>query len=371
MKQNREKGIIATSIIGIAGNILLVGLKAFIGFLANSISIITDAINNLSDALSSLITIIGTKLSNKKPDKQHPYGHGRIEYLTATLIGALILFAGGTAISESIKSIIDYFKNGATADYDVTSFIIISLAIAIKLLLGIFFKLRGKKFKSDVLNASGMDALFDVLLSAATLVGAIISKTTGFYCEGYIGIAIGLFIIKSGIGVIKESVSHMIGSRADEELKKQIKQEVYSVSGVQGVYDLILNNYGNDKYIGSVHVGVDNKLNAQDIQKIEREISAKMYLEHGIIMTVGIYTENDDSELSIEIKKNIQKIIKNNKNILQLHGFYFDESTKICNFDLVISFDEKEPQTVIDSIGEELQKIFPDVVFMINLDLDY
>mgnify|MGYP002625411651 CR=1 FL=1 len=371
MEKNREKGIVRVSIVGIAGNILLVAIKATIGFLANSISIISDAINNLTDALSSLITIVGTKLSNKRPNKKHPYGYGRVEYITSVVIGLLIFVAGFTAIYESINSIIDYFQNGTMSDYSDISFIIISVAIVIKFTIAIFYRIKSKKYESDVLKASSTDALFDVLLSISTLVGAIVSRFTGFFIEGYLGILIGLFIIKSGVEVIASSVSSVIGSRTDEQLTAQIKKEIQSIDKVKGVYDLILNNYGPNNYIGSVHVGVDSDLTANEIQSLERTISGLMYLKHNIIITVGIYTENPDSELAGKIKKEVMSIIQRNKNILQLHGFYLSEERKICNFDLVYSFDEKDPNVSIKEITAELKEKFTDIFFIINLDRDY
>ncbi len=198
---NREKKIVTTSIIGIGGNVLLVAIKAFIGLLANSISLVLDAVNNLSDALSSIITIIGTKIANKKPDKKHPFGHGRVEYLTSLIIAVIILIAGAAAIYESIISLIE----GSEPNYSNLSLIIISIAIVIKVALGLFFRKMGKETNSDALKGSGIDALFDALLSLATLVGAIVAMFAHVYIEGYLGIVIGLFIIKSGIGILRES----------------------------------------------------------------------------------------------------------------------------------------------------------------------
>ena len=164
MEQNREKAIVKTSFIGIIGNVILVAFKAFVGIIAGSISIIMDAVNNFTDALSSIITIAGTKLANKKADKKHPYGYGRIEYLTSTLIAMLILFAGSMAIYESIKSIIDHFQNGTMPNFATYSIIIIAVAILFKVGIGLFFRKRGKEYDSDALSASGIDALFDSIL---------------------------------------------------------------------------------------------------------------------------------------------------------------------------------------------------------------
>ena len=216
---NREKTSIRTSIIGIIANILLVGFKAFVGFIAGSISIVMDALNNLTDALSSIITIIGTKLSNKKPDRKHPFGHGRVEYITSTIIAVLILFAGGVAIYESIVSIVEYWSSSAIElpKFQWYSLVIIGVAVLVKVGIGIFYKIQGKKVNSEALKASGTDALFDAILSTATLVGAIFALTLHWYVEGYLGIIIGLFIIKSGIDVLRESFSSIIGERHDPE----------------------------------------------------------------------------------------------------------------------------------------------------------
>ena len=367
----RQKGIVRTSLIGILGNILLVGFKAVVGFIAGSISIIMDALNNLTDALSSLITIVGTKLSSKKANKKHPYGYGRIEYITSTLIAALILFAGGTAIYESVKSIIDHFQNGSMPEFEVYSLVIIAGAILIKILIGLFFRIKAKKYDSDALKASGTDALFDSVLSTSTLVGAIVAKYAGIYIEGYLGIIIGLLIIKSGFEVLKESLSSMIGDRFEKEYIQEIKKEIISIDGVLGAYDLILNSYGYNKAIGSVHIGVDDNLTAKEIQTIEREIATMMYDKYNTIMTIGIYAENTSDEETKRLHQIVVEIIKNYPNVLQMHGFYLDKDKKILNYDLVISFDEKEPNKLIEEIKNKNKEIIKDYQIIINFDQDF
>ena len=370
---NREKTIIRTSIIGIIANILLVGFKAFVGFIAGSISIVMDALNNLTDALSSIITIIGTKLSNKKPDRKHPFGHGRVEYITSTIIAVLILFAGGVAIYESIVSIVEYFTSGEKTlpSFAWYSLVIIGVAILVKIGIGIFYKIQGKKVNSEALKASGTDALFDAILSTATLVGAVFAVTLHWYVEGYLGIIIGLFIIKSGIDVLRESFSSIIGERHDPEETKNMLADISSVPGVKGAYDLIIHSYGPNKYVGSVHIGVEGGLSAKEIQIIERNIAAVMASKYNMFMTVGIYADNVDSKLSKEIRSKIQEFMKNNQNILQMHGFFVDEIQKFCNFDLVFSFNEKEPEQRIEEIRNTLQEAYPDMTFYIQLDRDY
>ena len=365
---SREKQIIVTSIIGILTNLLLVGVKATIGILAHSSSIISDAINNLSDALSSLVTAIGTKLSTKKPNKKHPFGYGRIEYLTASIVAALILFAGGTAIYESVMSLV----NGDVPTYSTASLVVIGIAVAVKVGLGLFFRIRGKQLDSAALKNSGTDALFDAILSTSTLVAAIISNFTSVHLEGYAGILIGLFILRSGVIAMKESLSPILGERIEDSFAHDLKAVICSHPGVKGAYDLIINSYGEGKKIGSVHIEVDDQMVASDIYALEREIQAYCYQEYQIIMTVGIYASNDSSPLGKEIRQKAQALVAKEKDIIQWHGFYFDPEREIVSFDIIVSFDAKEePNAIAERIRSALEADYTKLRFYVNLDQDF
>ena len=199
--ENRSKVIVRTSIVGIVTNVVLSAFKAVIGFITGSIAVTLDAVNNLSDALSSVITIVGAKLANKLPDKKHPLGYGRIEYLSAMIVAAIVLYAGGTSAVESVKKII----TPEAADYSTVSLVIIAAAVVVKLVLGKYVKRQGERVNSGALVASGADALFDAILSASVLASAIVFVTTGISLEAYVGVLISLFIIKSGIEMLKDT----------------------------------------------------------------------------------------------------------------------------------------------------------------------
>ena len=364
---NRERKIIQTSVIGIIGNILLVAAKATIGLIAGSVSIILDAVNNLTDTLSSIITIIGTKLSTKKPDKKHPYGHGRIEYITSLAIAVIILVAGGSAIYESILSLI----NKTTATYSNVSLIFISVAILVKVALGLYYRKVAKEVKSDALKGSGMDALFDAILSLTTLIGAIVAMFTGVAIEGYLGIVIGLFIIKSGIDILRSAISSIIGERTSDETALAIKQTVTSFPEVIGAYDLILNNYGPNRAIGSIHIEVNDKMTAKEIHPLTRKIAQEIYLKFGVILTVGIYASNTSNPEIVEIRKNLHELVKDYPNVKQVHGFYVDEQLKMISFDLLVSFDEEDVEGLKESIISRLKEKHPDYQYYIVIDNDY
>ena len=364
---NREQKIIRTSLIGIGGNMLLVAAKATIGFIAGSVSIILDAVNNLTDMLSSTITIIGTKLSTKKPDRKHPYGHGRIEYLTSLIISVIILVAGGSAIYESILSLI----NPSAPTYSDISLIIISVAILVKVALGLYYRKVAKEVNSDALKGSGVDALFDALLSTATLVGAIVARFAHVYIEGYLGIVIGLFIIKSGIEILSGAVSNIIGERTSNEIALAIKQTVNSFPEVIGSYDLILNNYGPNRAIGSIHIEVDDKLTAKEIHPLSRRIAQEVYAKFGVILTVGIYASNSSNPEIACIRKDIHELVKQYPLIKQIHGFYVDEELKTISFDILVDFEEQKPEELSNKLIEQLKEKHPNYQYSIVIDKDF
>ena len=363
---NRSEKIIRTSIIGILTNLGLVAVKAIVGLFANSVAIIMDAINNLSDALSSVITIVGTKLSQKKPDAKHPYGHGRIEYLTSLIISVIILIAGSAAIVESIISIID----GTVPKFELWSFILIAVAVVVKIFLGLYFRHMGKKLNSEALKGSGIDALFDALLSFATLISIVVAMIWNFSIEGYVGIIIGLFMIKSGIGVLTASVSSIVGERMSKETSEAIKKLVCSYPEVKGAYDLIVNSYGPERGIGSIHIEVDDSMTAKEIHPLSRRIAVRVYEEFGIIMTIGVYASNSsDSEIK-KIKETIREQVLSTPTIKQMHGFYCDQERKTISFDVIVDFENHNSTQLIKEIHDKLANQFPDYHFYIVEDKD-
>lgn len=361
---DRNKKIVKTSIIGIVVNVLLVIFKMIVGLIANSIAIVIDAINNLTDVLSSLITVFGTKLANKKPDKEHPYGHGRIEYFTAILIGIIILLAGLGAIKESIGKII----NPAETEYSAITLIIIIIAIFTKIFLGRYVKKVGETCASQSLVASGQDALMDAIVSSSTLIAGILNIIWHISIEGYLGVLIGVFIVKASYDVLKESFNSILGIRADGELSKQIKDKINKFPEVQGTFDLNLHNYGPENIVGSAHIQVRNDMTAEEIHILTREIEYEIYNEFNIVLTLGIYAANDKGEFG-EIKSELKNIIKEYKEVLQFHGFYVDKSNNIF-FDLIIDFKAKNKEKIKQEIISRINEKFPEYNCNIIIDLD-
>ena len=362
---NRNKAIIKVSIFGIIVNVILVVFKMIIGLLSNSIAIIMDAINNLSDALSSIITIVGTKLSEKRPNKKHPFGYGRIEYFSSVMIAIIVLFAGVTSFKECLEKIF----HPEISNYTITSLTIIIVAVLVKFFFGRYVKRMGNKLNSNSLVASGMDAINDSFLSLSTFIAAIISIIWNISLDGYLGIIISLFIIKSAIEMLKETVDDMIGIRSSSEITNNIKKIIGTYKEVMGVYDLTLHNYGPNKIIATAHIQIDDKLTAKDIHLLTRHIEIDIYNKYGIILTIGIYASNNDKKY-LQIKKDIYNLIKEYSNIIEIHGFYVDEEYKIISFDIIFNFDEKNPKIVVDEIRNKLSSKYSEYQFSIIIDVD-
>ena len=363
---DREKTIVRTSIIGIIANVFLAGFKAVIGVISNSIAVTLDAVNNLSDALSSVITIIGAKLANKKPDKKHPLGYGRIEYLSALIVAAIVLYAGITALVESVKKII----HPEAADYSVVSLVIIAVAVIVKILLGRYVKAQGEKVSSHALIDSGADATFDAILSFSVLVSAIIFLITGLSLEAYVGVAISLFIIKSGVEMIVETLNEILGQRADAETTRRIKSILTEEPEVRGAYDLVLTNYGPDKNLGSVHLELPDTMTIEQFDTLTRKVQHRVYCETGVILTgIGAYSYNTSNEEVAAIRNTVQETVMAHDWALQLHGFYLDMAAKEIRFDVVTSFDV-DPDESIRTLTAELQELYPDYKLHILHDVD-
>ena len=363
---NREKTIVKTSIVGIITNLFLVGFKAFVGFLSNSIAVILDAVNNLSDALSSVITIIGAKLGSRQPDKKHPLGYGRIEYLSSMIVAAIVLYAGLTSCVESVKKII----HPEAAEYGAVSIIIIAVAIVVKLILGMYVKKQGKRVNSGALVASGSDALFDAILSSSVLVSAVIFLIWGISLEAYVGVIIACFIVKAGVEMMIETLNDIIGKREDAETSQELKRIICEEEAVLGAYDVTIFNYGPNKNYASVHIELPDTLGVDDVDKITRRIQLNVFHKTGIILTgIGVYSYNTSDDEAARMRNSIQKAVLTHDWALQMHGFYADTEKKTLRFDVVLSFDVERKEALTILYGE-ISALYPDYEILIVPDVD-
>ena len=365
---HREEIIVRTSVIGIVANVFLAGFKAVIGLLTNSIAIVLDAVNNISDAGSSLITIVGTKLAGREPDKKHPFGYGRVEYLSAMIISVIVLYAGVTSFVESVKQIL----HPQTPEYTTVSLIIVAVAVVVKILLGHYVKRVGVKTHSDSLVNSGEDATLDSIISASTLVAAGIFLIFHVSLEAWLGAVISVVIIKSGVEMLKDTISQILGEKNDPELARSIKRTVTSFPDVQGAYDLVLNNYGPDAWNGSIHIEVPDTYSADQLDRLLRSIQVTVYQRHRVILTaIGVYSVNTRDPEVIEAQRKVREILFSHEHVKQLHGFYLVREPKSLRFDVVISFDAKDRRAVFTEAVADVQRAFPDYALQVAMDTDF
>ncbi|MBR0108768.1 MAG: cation transporter [Pyramidobacter sp.] len=363
---SRDAVIIRTSVVGIVANVLLAAFKAGVGFASNSIAVILDAVNNLSDALSSIITIVGTKLAGKLPDKKHPLGYGRIEYLSALIVSGIVLYAGITAAVESVKKIIHPEK----PDYSAVSLVIIAVAVVVKIVLGRYVKKKGEAVNSEALVASGTDALSDAVLSASVLASALVYLASGISLEAWVGAVISVMIIRSGIEMISETLDKVLGTRADRETTSRIKQLLTEEPEVRGAYDLIINNYGPDKNYASVHLELPDTMTVAQLDDLTRRVGTKVYRETGVILAgVGAYSYNTGDNEAARIQNDVRKRVLSHDWAVQMHGFYLEEEKKHMRFDVVFSFDI-DPKDGLASLYDEIRQAYPDYAVVIKPDVD-
>ena len=364
---DRSKQIIRTSVIGIVTNVLLAGFKALVGLLAHSVAIVLDAVNNLSDALSSVITIIGTRLSVRPSDHKHPFGYGRVEYFTAIIIAAIVITTGITSLVESIKKII----HPVQPEYTTVTLIVIIAAIVTKLILGWYVRKRGKALQSDALVASGSDALFDAVITLATLIAAGIMLIWGVSIDGYLGALISLVIIKAGVEMLASPINQLLGAQANPELIREIKTEIAALDGVQGVFDIIIHGYGPNLSIGSLHIGVAESMSAHQIHGLTCDIAEMMLTRHGIVTTVGIYANATGDSPCAELQKTVYQTLTHQPHVLQVHGFYYDETRRRVSLDVVPDLSVTDDQAFVQTLQAALTPVLPDRDILIFIDHNY
>lgn len=365
---NRLKAILHASIVAIVVNIALAIFKAIVGIISNSIAITMDAINNFTDAGSSLITILSSSLASKDPDKKHPFGHGRTEYLGTLLIAVIILYAGVTSLVESIKGII----HPEVAEYSTISLIIIIVAVIAKAALAFYTVRVGKKVNSDSLVASGKDAIGDVAISSATVVAAFIFLICGLSVEAWLGAIIAALIIKTGLEILFDIVAKLLGMGADAELVRNIKKAVVAHEGVVGAFDVVLHDYGPDSYLGSVHIEVEDTLPVSKFDDLSRTIQEDIIDQFGVYLSaIGVYSVNTKDSDVIALREDVKSIALSFDHVKQLHGFYVDEARKNMRFDVVISFEAKDRRKVYNDVLAKIGEKYPTYIIKAGMDMDY
>jgi len=359
-------------IIGIIINVILFIIKLSVGLLVSSIAIMADAFNNLSDAASSLITILGFKLSNKPADREHPFGHGRIEYLSALIVAFMVMLVGLQFIKSSFERIV----NPSPVTFELVPFILLFVSIFLKIWLSKFNKFVGEMINSTALKASSVDALGDVFTSTCVSISFLAAKFTTFPIDGYIGMVVAMFIVYSGFTLIKDTISPLLGEAPDPELVTSIKEMVLSYDKILGTHDLIIHNYGPGKCMASIHAEIPSDISVvvihEVIDKAEREISSALNIYLVMHIDPICVIEGEVKEAYEEILSLIQEY----EFIESIHDFRVVGEGEVKNlvFDLVVTASKKLTITdteLVNKISESIKKHHPYYNCIITVDKNF
>lgn len=362
---------VLSSVVGIICNIILFGTKLIIGFLINSISVTADAFNNLSDAASSIIGFIGVKLAERPADKEHPFGHGRFEYISAFVVSFLILQVGFSCFKSSFTKVL----NPENIGFSWIMVIILGISVLIKLWLSIFNKTLGKRINSSVMKATSADSLGDVLITSATVISIIIGKVTGLAIDGWMGLIVSVFVLIAGFNIAKDTLEPLLGEAVDHEIYQSITDMVESYDGIIGSHDLIVHNYGPSHIMATIHAEVPNDVNLEEIHEIIDSIERDILREKGIFIVIHMDPiEINDSKV-LEKKNMVIGIVKELEPKATIHDFRVVNGENQINliFDLVVpySYSELQEQELLFKVEENIRKIDSKYQCVITIENSY
>ncbi len=367
-KPNTREGVtITTSALGILVNTVLAAIKIFVGIAVGSIAIVSEGANNASDSATSLITIVGTKLSTMHPTKKHPFGFGRIEYLTSLLISILILVTSFELFISSFKLI---FSPRALSISYVT-LAIIAISAIVKFLLGTYTIRMGKKACSNSLIAVGTDCRNDAFISAVTILSALIFLLFDFSLDAYAGILTSLFILKTGFDILKETISNLLGKPATEELALKIYEEINTVPCILGAADLILHNYGPDSYAGSINLEIDHEKTIGEAYEEVHALQLRIKQKYGIVMVFGMYAVDSDHENVKIMREQIEKFVSSYEHIKGFHALYLAPSTNEIYCDFVVDYALRDWDVLKEEFTEYMRELYPDYQLTVTIELNY
>lgn len=334
-------GVLA-SIVGILCNVCLFLVKFVVGLLVNSVSVTADAFNNLSDAASSVISFVGVKMAGKPADKEHPFGHGRIEYIAALIVSFLVLEVGFTFLKDSISKI----RHPEVLNFQLVSVVILILSIGVKLWLGIFNRQLGKRIDSKVMMAVFADSMGDVITTSVAILSLVIFRLTGINIDGIVGIGVALVVMWAGVGIARDTLEPLIGEAIDPEEYDKVKRFVERYNGIEGTHDLIIHNYGPNQSMASIHAEVPNDVNIENAHELIDRIERDAVEELGILLVIHMDPIEMKDEQVMDLRKQVDTALRELDQACSIHDFRVVNGVGQINliFDMVVPFGYGEEQ---------------------------
>ena len=366
-ESSRQERIIRTSLIGILVNLLIAAVKIVIGTLASSIAIVSEGINNATDAGSSFLTYVGTKLSGKHPDEKHPFGYGRIEYLTGMVVGILILYAGISMLKESIDGIL----HPSDMKGSMLMVLIVAGTAVTKFCLGMYTIKIGKSVESEVLLAVGEDGRNDSFFSGLTILSSVIFFFTGFSLDAYAGIVFSFVVIKSGVDALKNTASYLICRSGKEELARQLYKEIRATDGVISAIDMMLHDYGPDRYSGSVNIEIDHKRSIGEVYEEIHRLQLRIMEEYHVTMVFGIYAVDEDTSSVVDIRRYIGKFVRVNEHVKSFHALYLSKETNTLYCDFIVDYALRDWEGLRKSFTDYMKKQYPEYEISLTIETEF
>lgn len=363
-------GVLA-SVVGIVCNVFLFTVKFTVGLFLRSVSVTADAFNNLSDAGSSVISFVGVKMAEKPADKDHPFGHGRIEYIAALVVSFLVLEVGFTFLKDSVSKI----RNPETLNFQTVSILILILSIAVKLWLGLFNRKLGEKIDSKVMKAVFADSMGDVITTSATICSLLFFRITGINIDGFVGIGVALVVMWAGVGIARDTLEPLIGEAIDPQVYRDIKRFVEGYDGIAGTHDLIVHNYGPGRSMASIHAEVPNDVDIEQSHEIIDRIERDAAKELGIFLVIHMDPVEMKDEKVLGIRKSADEILRKLDPSCSIHDFRVVYGEKQINliFDMVIpiEYDEKRRNELPLLLMEHLKEADSRYECVITVEYDF
>ena len=360
---NRNKTIVRYNVVSILINIFLSAAKIIVGVVTRAHAVILDGVEDLSDLISAIFTIFSVRVGEKRADKEHPFGYGRAEYLASLFVTIIIMLVGIRSIVESVKDIIDPHD---PPDYNAVLILIMVISLILKLIFGFMLRKKGRQINSTAMVMSGTDTMCDALTSASILAAILIKKIFEFDIEHYLCIGISLLIIYTGIQMMRECVGKILGTPVDPAFKKKIKNMVLTEDSVCDVQTLVIHNYGENVYIGSVDIAVDENMRAGEITKLSRRITENADKLGLTLTAVGITGANTNSPEADRIWDAILDTVRAHKEIKKAHSFRADFQEKQIFFTIVPDIEDPDKEEHLKKLSDEIQKQFPDMTVSIQ-----
>lgn len=363
----REDVIQVTSGLHIVMNVLIATTKVVVGLLASSIAIISEGINNASDAMNSILTLVGTRLSIKHPNKDHPFGYGRVEYLTSLVVSSLILISGIEALISSIKLVL----KPQALNVSYLSLIIVGVFAVVKYVMGVYTIGVAKKTQSDSLEAVGLDCKNDSFISIVTIVSALLFILFNLNIDAYAGIFTSFMIIKAGYGILKETISKLLGQAGDEELAKKLYEIIRAQDYIINAADMMLHNYGPDAYSGSVNIELDQKLTVGEVYQKLHKLQLEIMYKLKVVMVFGIYAVDNDNPKSKELREIIAKYVIKKEHVKSYHAVYIDENNDDIYCDLIVDYELLDWESLENEFKEYMKDFYPDKNIILTIETEY